>query len=87
MFDLANKFWDWKKQRHNNRPLKTELGYTIDRWPENKFAARSKSLFEHGWVSLACGDDYVWGKTYSKYFTGTKEQIESKFGKILDLED
>lgn len=83
MFDLANKFWDWKSSQVANKPLKTEQGYKVMRFGES-FAVRA---YPGHYYDLKGSWKWSHSDTYFRDCLGSRDEIENRFGKILGLED
>lgn len=86
MLNLAQIYWDWRNRPRRTRYIKTDMGFSVrkfaDKWAvsTNRFSGKYYDLRSSGlswWES----------STYFRDCLGTRAEVESRFGKILDSEE
>lgn len=81
MFNLAERFWAWKKRKIASQPLITVQGFKVipfgDKWAVRApMSGKFRDLKgDHNWDQSA---------TWFNDCLGTKEEIEKRFGKIIE---
>lgn len=87
MLNLAERYWSWR-----NKPKPPKIFFnTEDGHKVRKFGERWAVVAKHGYKKDAYCDlkgDHAWvqGDSWFKDCLGEREEIEDRFGKILDEE-
>lgn len=83
MFNFAERFWAWKKRRILSAPIFTEQGFKVLKFGD-KWAVRG--VVPGTFKDLVAPHTWTQTSPWFRDCLASKEEIEKRFGKIIEKE-
>lgn len=86
MLNLAQIYWDWRnKPKPAQLYIKTDMGHTVRKFNDKWVVVDNRATNKY--KDLTGPYSWKYGDTWFRDCLASREEIEARFGKILDSEE